>query len=98
MRKMYPVIAKGEISFWDTGTDRTLAYVRTLGEQKMVVLCNLSGKKQNIKADREWCSYQLLLQNYEGRENALEGEIYEMGPYEFLALGNTKMKRQCQNL
>lgn len=98
MRKMYPVIAKGEISFWDTGTDRTLAYVRTLGEQKMVVLCNLSGKKQNIKADREWCSYQLLLQNYEGRGNALEGEIYEMGPYEFLALGNTKMKRQCQNL
>lgn len=91
MRKMYPVIAKGEISFWDTGTDRTLAYVRTLGEQKMVVLCNLSGKKQNIKADREWCSYQLLLQNYEGRGNALEGEIYEMGPYEFLALGNTKM-------
>lgn len=98
MRKMYPVIAKGEISFWDTGTDQTLAYLRTLGEQKMVVLCNLSGKKQNIKVDREWCSYQLLLQNYEGRGNALEGEIYEMGPYEFLALGNTKIKRQCQNL
>lgn len=98
MRKIYPIIAKGEISFWETGTDWTLAYLRTLGEQKMAVLCNLSGKKQNVKTDREWCSYQLLLQNYEGKGNTLEGETYAMEPYEFLALGNTKTKRQCQKL
>ena len=92
MRKMYPVIAKGEISFWETGTDMTLAYLRTLGEQNMAVLCNLSGKKQNVKTDSAWSSYQVLLQNYEGRGNVLEGEVYEMEPYEFLALGNSKMK------
>ncbi len=92
MRKMYPVIAKGEISFWETGTDMTLAYLRTLGEQNMAVLCNLSGKKQNVKTDSAWSSYQVLLQNYEGRGNVVEGEVYEMEPYEFLALGNSKMK------
>jgi len=91
MRKIYPVIAKGSISFQETGTDMTLAYLRTLEEEKIAVLCNLSRKKPNMKIDREWESYQILLGNYEGRENALKEEIYIMEPYEFLVLGNTKI-------
>ena len=49
MRKKYPVIAEGEISFLETGTDMTLAYQRTLEEQQILVLCNLGGKKQDIQ-------------------------------------------------
>ena len=103
MRKMYPVIAKGEISFLETKTDMVLAYQRVLGEQQIVVICNLDRKKQNIKVDKEWSNYKLLLENDtlrdrnygmpfgdENREIAFEEKIYTMEPYEFMVLGNVK--------
>ncbi len=86
MRKRYPVIAKGEISFLDTGTDMALAYQRVLGEQKIVVLCNLGEKKQSIKTAKEWSGYQVLLENG-SREINLKEETYTMEPYEFMVLG-----------
>ncbi len=92
MRKRHPVIAEGEISFLETGTDMALAYKRALGEQQIVVLCNLDRKKQSIKTDRKWAGYKILLENYplsdEVWERALKEEIYTMEPYEFLAFGN----------
>lgn len=87
MRKKYPVIAKGEISFLETETDMVLAYQRTLGEQQIVVFCNLDRKKQSIKADRNWRDYKVLLENWDQEMN-LEEESYAMEPYEFLVLGN----------
>lgn len=90
MRKMYPVIAKGEISFWETGTDMVLVYQRVLGEQRIVVFCNLGGKKQTIKAAREWSDFKVLLKNYECREMDPEEEMYTMEPYEFMVIGNVK--------
>lgn len=48
MRKTYPVIAKGEISFLETGTEQVLSYQRILGGQKLAVFCNLAGEKQEI--------------------------------------------------
>lgn len=103
MRKMYPVIAKGEISFLETKTDMVLAYQRVLGEQQIVVICNLDRKKQNIKVDKEWNNYKLLLENDtlrdkncgmpfgdESSEIAFEEKIYTMEPYEFMVLGNVK--------
>ena len=103
MRKMYPVIAKGEISFLETKTDMVLAYQRVLGEQQIVVICNLDRKKQNIKIDKEWSNYKLLMENDtlrdrnygmpfgdENKEIAFEEKIYTMEPYEFMVLGNVK--------
>lgn len=96
MRKEYPVIGKGEISFLETGTDMVIAYQRALGEQEMLVLCNLDGKEQGIRLDGEWKGYKVLLENYplscgeplpaEGRE-PLEEISYVMKPYELLVLG-----------
>ncbi len=63
MRKTYPVIAKGAIRFPETQNDMVLAYTRTLGKQKLVVLCNLSGKKQQTKISPEWSRYLVLLEN-----------------------------------
>ena len=37
IRKRYPAIAKGDISFLETGADMVIAYQRTLGEQHMVL-------------------------------------------------------------
>ncbi len=87
MRKKYPVIAKGEIAFLETGTDLVLAYQRMRGEQKVVVLCNLDGNKQMIKVSGEWSRYQVMLENYEGRK-APQAETYTMEPYEIMVLGN----------
>lgn len=87
MRKKYPVIAKGEIAFLETGTDRALAYQRMLGEQQMLVLCNFDGKRQRIQIAGERNGCRILLENYEGREMPL-GEVYTMEPYEFMVFGN----------
>lgn len=98
MRKRYPVIGKGEISFVETGTNLVLAYKRTLEKQQIVVLCNLDQKKQRVKADRKWASYPILLENYslpnQNREMAWEEETYTMEPYEFLVLGNVDDEKQ----
>lgn len=96
MRKAYPVIAKGEISFLETGTDQVLSYQRILGGQKLVVFCNLAGKKQEIPVDREWISYEVLLENYKERSIDLEEKTYTMEPYELMVLGNIKNEKQNQ--
>ena len=88
MRKMYPVIAKGEISFLETGTDMVLAYRRVLAEQQIVVFCNLDEKQQNVKMAKEWKGYQVLLANYKRREMAFREEMYIMEPFEVIAFGN----------
>lgn len=76
MRKEYPVIAKGEIAFWETGNDKVLAYKRILGEQQLVVLCNLDRQEQTVKTSKEWIGCQLLLENGSllGENSALHKE------------------------
>lgn len=87
MRKQYPVIARGDIAFPETGTDRVVAYERTLGEQQFVVLCNLDGKRQTVRTAEEWSGYGVLLENYEGRTMNPGKGLYTMEPYEFMVLG-----------
>lgn len=91
MRKMYPVIAKGEISFLETGTDMVLAYRRVLAKQQIVVFCNLDGKQHTVQMAKEWNGYQVLLANYKDREMAFREEMYIMEPYEFIAFGSDGM-------
>lgn len=87
MRKKYPVIAKGEIAFIEMGTDLVMAYQRTLGEQKVAVICNLDGKRQKVRVPGEWSGFRVMLENYEGRTMPA-AETYTMEPYEMMALGN----------
>ena len=49
------------------------------------MLCNLDKKKQEVKINKEWSSYQILLENYQGRELPLEG-LYTMEPYEIMVI------------
>ncbi len=88
MRKKYPVIAKGEISFPETEGEMVLMYERTLGNQRIAVLCNLDGNRQDVKIPKAWRGYRLLLENYAGRELQPGQEGYTMEPYEFMAVGN----------
>ena len=70
----------------ETGTDMVLAYQRILGEQQLVVLCNLDGKRQTIKTSGQWKDFKVLLENYEGREMVLEEGTFTMEPYGFMVL------------
>ncbi len=88
MRKMYPAIATGEISFIETGSDMVLAYQRVSDKQKIAVFCNLDGKEKNVEVPGEWNGCQVLLENYENREREQSQGIYRMEPYEFIVLGN----------
>lgn len=88
MRKEYPIIAEGEISFVETEDDMVLAYQRMLGDQKIVVFCNMDRQKHRIKLSDEWGGYKVLLENYENRKTSQAGELYMMEPYELMVLGN----------
>lgn len=88
MRKEYPVIAEGEIAFAETKDDKILAYQRTLGDRKIVVLCNMDGQKRRIRLSDEWSGYQVLLENYEKPKTVPAEELYTMEPYELMVLGN----------
>jgi len=88
-RKQYRVIADGAISFLETGTDMVLAYRRTLEEQGLDVFCNLEEKEHPISLSGEQRGGQVLLTNYspaESIEEALDGELYMMRPYELLVI------------
>jgi trehalose-6-phosphate hydrolase len=87
MRKKYAVIAQGEISFLETGTDMVLAYKRVLGPQQLAVFSNLDRKQHKIKVPAEWSGCPVLLSNYEARERIPETEMHILQPYEFLVLG-----------
>lgn len=87
MRKKYSVIAKGEIIFLETGTDKVVAYQRTFGEQQMFVFCNLDRNEQCIKLTGERSGCRILLENYEDRKIPPEG-VYTMEPYELMVFGN----------
>ncbi len=88
MRKEYPIIAEGEISFVETEDDMVLAYQRMLGDQKIVVICNMDRQKHQIRLSDEWGGYKVLLENYENRKTSQAGELYMMEPYELMVLGN----------
>lgn len=87
MRKKYAVIAQGEISFLETGTDMVLAYKRVLGPQQLAVFSNLDRKQHKIKVPAEWSGCPVLLSNYKERERIPETEMHILQPYEFLVLG-----------
>lgn len=106
LRKEYPIIARGMIHFLDMESDRIMAYERSLDDQKLVVFCNMSEKKQPLDIPATWKDSSVFLENYENREMAVETAIkealknvknagkevekYIMEPYELLVLEKRK--------
>ena len=104
LRKKHPIISKGRIHFLDLESDRIMAYERSLGDQRMVVFCNMSEQRQPLDIPDTWKDGRIFLENYENREavvkealkNAgksgkeIEKEEYIMEPYELLVLEKRK--------
>lgn len=81
MRKANPVISDGEIRFLDT-PDGTIGYSRSLGEKRLVVICNLTDQSVILDASMlEGLEY--TLGSYGAREEksmelrAFEGCLWE---------------------
>jgi maltose alpha-D-glucosyltransferase/alpha-amylase len=51
LRKQHPVFARGSLEFIDGGNERVIAYLRTYGEETMLVVNNLSRFAQPVKLD-----------------------------------------------
>ncbi|MBR1599721.1 MAG: alpha,alpha-phosphotrehalase [Lachnospiraceae bacterium] len=80
-RKQYPVIAEGDIQFLYGGISEVLVYVRTNGNDKMVVICNLIGKAVSLPCKLDESKSELMLHNMGFPVNRRDG-ILELKPFE----------------
>lgn len=84
LRKEKKVISQGEITFPEKDTPDVLAYSRILGEEKLLVFCNLQKEERRIEIPQEE-NYQVLLENYPGQP-VKEGKEIVLRPYELIVL------------
>ena len=84
LRKEKKIIAQGEIAFPEKDTPDVLAYSRILGEEKLLVFCNLQKEERRIEIPQEE-NYQVLLENYPGQP-VKEGKEIVLRPYELIVL------------
>lgn len=65
LRKEYEVISQGDVKFLYRDDPRVLAYKRSLGDEELLVVCNLTGEKVELEAEEgaegEW---EKILGNY----------------------------------
>lgn len=80
LRKEYPVIAEGDIRFFETEPEYLLAYERTWKDERLTVLCNFSKEELEIPGKLQ-TEGRLLIGNYEGQR--AEGRV--LRPYETAA-------------
>lgn len=90
LRKEKKVISQGEILFPEKDIPDVLSYSRMLGEEKLLVFCNLKGEERRIEIPQEE-KYQVLLENYPGQPVKEEKEIV-LRPYELIVLEKQEVK------
>ena len=86
LRHEREIIAEGKISFLEKENEDVIAYERTLGAERLVVLCNFRGREVSLK-EKSLQDYQAeglhrVLGNYEDVGQALR-------PYEVVVLVNS---------
>ena len=84
LRKEMKIISQGKIAFQEEENEAILRYTRTLGDQKLEVLCNL--KEEPVEV--EWTAgdeFQKVIGNYVGNLDVKDGKI-TLRAYEFLAV------------
>ena len=86
LRKEHPIIAEGGIRFLETGNERVLAYERSLGEERLTVVCSFGREPETIEADPSWTAGRLLISNGPDDQQArsASGRL-ELGPFEAFA-------------
>lgn len=78
LRKMYPVIAFGDIVPWEVEHDSVFSYKRIFGREQLFVACNFYGRDTQLYTDLDDC-YECILNNYEKRQ---PDKLLSLKPYE----------------
>ena len=86
VRKSSRVLSRGSIEFLKPSNHRVLAYVRQLGEQKILVVNNLSKSAQAVELDLQRYKGSVPIEMFGGNLFPRIGELYyllTLGPYQF---------------
>ncbi len=85
LRKEHDIIVYGDYKLLMEESPSVFAYVRALGDQKLLVLCNFTSEEQalDIPAEVRCPEGEVLISNY-GREQA--GDIQTLRPYEAVVI------------
>lgn len=71
LRKEYPIFRDGAFALIDGENEKVFAYTRTLGENKMLVVCNFTDEEVSFPIDAEFENAQVLIANYENQSSIL---------------------------
>jgi oligo-1,6-glucosidase len=83
LRKKYPIVVYGQYELILAEHEQIAAYTRTLGDEKLLVITNFSGREStfNLPVEINYASHELLLRNYsEGDTNNIGS--FQLKPYE----------------
>lgn len=85
LRKTHDIIVYGDYRLLMEESPSVFAYVRTLGEQKLLVLCNFTKEEQalDIPSEVRCLGGEVLISNY-GRQEA--DSVQVLRPYEAIAI------------
>ncbi len=82
LRKRYPVIALGDISFVDNAEDEVIIYRRSFEGEELVVACNLSGRDISLAKTIDLPEMSVLIGNY---KDSPTQSLRALRPYECVA-------------
>lgn len=84
LRKQYEIIVYGSYELRMPENEDLYVYTRTLGKERLLVLCNFTEKEQSIVLPEEFAGMncEVLISNY-GRET---NQVQNLRPYEALVL------------
>jgi maltose alpha-D-glucosyltransferase / alpha-amylase len=86
VRKSTRVLSRGSIEFLKPSNHRVLAYVRQLGEEKILVVNNLSKSAQAVELDLRRYKGSVPIEMFGGNLFPRIGDLYyllTLGPYQF---------------
>ncbi len=86
VRKSPRVLSRGSIEFLKPSNHRVLAYVRQLGEEKILVVNNLSKSAQAVELDLRKYKGSIPIEMFGGNLFPRIGDLYyllTLGPYQF---------------
>ena len=78
LRKQLDVIVNGTYELLEKDDPELFIYTRTLGTEKLLVVCNFSDRKQSFRVPEEFAGGEILISN-SGRKSAANPEVE---PYE----------------
>lgn len=88
LRKECKVIAEGSIQFLESEHAQVFCYERVLGDERLLVCCNLLGIASSVRLAESWRKAETLLCNYKEASAVSDEGLLPLRPYAFVVLKN----------